>query len=117
MGAPREIPVVWLSGEVKTPPFTTQGRIEAGTLLGLLQQGETLRMPQSRHMQSIGPRCHELRIRDRGHNWRIIYRLDTDAILIVDVFAKATTQTPQRVIDNCRRRLAHYDEAADPKKK
>jgi hypothetical protein len=33
-------PLVWLHGEVKTPPFTPQGRQEAGMLLRLLQEGE-----------------------------------------------------------------------------
>ena len=35
---PTRKPLVWLEGEVKTPPFTAEGRIEAGTLLRLLQE-------------------------------------------------------------------------------
>ena len=66
-------------------------------------------MPHSRPMPSIGRRVHELRVRDAGHNWRIIYRIDEDAILIVEVFAKRTQQTPKAVIDACRGRLADYD--------
>ena len=46
-------PVVWLHGRVKTPPFTSSGRIEAGLLLGLLQAGERLSMPHSRPLPSI----------------------------------------------------------------
>ena len=83
-------PVVWLHGRVKTPPFTSSGRIEAGLLLGLLQAGERLSMPHSRPLPSIGPRCAELRVRDAEHNWRIIYRLDDDAVIVVDVFPKKT---------------------------
>ena len=64
-------------------------------------------------MPSIGPRCHELRVRDENRNWRIIYRVDEDAILVVAVFAKTTRQTPKQVIKNCRRRLAQFDQAAD----
>jgi phage-related protein len=45
-------------------------------------------------------------------NWRIIYRIDDDAIVIADVFAKTTQQTPKQVIETCQRRLAKYDEAA-----
>jgi phage-related protein len=105
-------PLVWLHGEVKTPPFTLEGRIETGTLLRRLQQGESLGMPHSRPMPSIGPRCHELRVRDGEHNWRIVYRIDDDAILIAEVFAKTTRQTPKQVIDACKRRLRLYDEAA-----
>lgn len=32
--------LVWVQGEVKTPPFTPEGRQEAGMLLRLLQEGE-----------------------------------------------------------------------------
>jgi len=103
-------PLVWLEGEVKTPPFTAAARIEAGTLLRQLQQGENIGMPQSRPMPSIGPRCHELRVRDAGHHWRIIYRIDSDAIVIVDVFAKKTRTTPKAVVDRCKARLKAYDE-------
>lgn len=81
-------PLVWLSGEIKTPPFSHAARLEAGTLLRRLQQGEFLSMPHSRPMPSIGPRCHELRLRDEDRNWRVIYRIDADAIVIADVFAK-----------------------------
>jgi len=89
-------PLVWLEGEIKTPPFTAPARIEAGTLLRRLQQGENIGMPHSRPMPSIGARCHELRVRDEGQNWRILYRIDSDAIVIVDVFAKKQKQHPRR---------------------
>jgi hypothetical protein len=72
-------PLVWLHGEVKTPPFTLTARIEAGFLLRQLQQGEHLGLPHSRPMKlsfktdpSIGTHCHELRIRDQDKNWRIV---------------------------------------------
>lgn len=103
-------PLVWLHGEIKTPPFSTEGRVEAGTLLRRLQEGENLSLPHSRPLPSIGARCHELRIRDRSHNWRIVYRLDEDCILIAEVFRKTTRQTPSYVIANCQRRLRLYDE-------
>ena len=75
--------LVWLEGEIKTPPFATEARIEAGTLLRRLQQGENIGMPHSRPMPSVGRRCHELRVRDRDRNWRILYRVDSDAIVII----------------------------------
>ena len=61
-------------------------------------------------MPGIGARCHELRIVDERATWRIIYRLDGDAVVIVDVFSKKTRQTPAQVIADCRRRLRQYDE-------
>ena len=108
----RDKPLVWLRGEVKTPPFSREGRIEAGFLLRRLQRGEKLGMPHSRPMPGIGPRCHELRVPDVGHSWRVVYRVDRDAIVIAEVFDKKTRQTPKEVIGACHRRLRAYDEAA-----
>ena len=85
--------------------------MEAGFLLRRLQQGERLTMPQSRHMPIVGPRCHELRIEDAASTWRIVYRVDRDAIVIGEVFAKKTAATPRWVIELCRRRLRKYDDA------
>jgi phage-related protein len=62
-------------------------------------------------MPAIGVRCHELRTRDEQRAWRIIYRIDPDAIVIAAVFAKKTRQTPVDVIVESRRRLARYDAA------
>jgi phage-related protein len=104
-------PLVWLHGEIRTPPFSRAARLEAGTLLRRLQDGESLGMPHSRPMPSIGPRCYELRVRDEDQNWRIIYRIDTD--VIVAVFAKDTRQTPKPIIDTSKRRLRAYDETVE----
>jgi phage-related protein len=82
--------IAWLHGEIKTPPFSKEARVEAGTLLRRLQEGESLGMPHSRPMPRIGKNCHELRVRDKGQNWRIVYRIDADAIVIAEVFAKTT---------------------------
>ena len=70
-----------------------------------------LEMPHSRPMPAIGERCHELRIVDVGVTWRIIYRADPDAIVIVDVFSKKSRTTPQSVIVRSRIRLREYDNA------
>jgi phage-related protein len=109
-------PLAWLHGEVKTPPFSESARIEAGTLLRRLQRGEKLGLPHSRPMPAIGSRCHELRIQDADVTWRIVYRLDVDAVIIADVFAKKTQATPPDVIETCQRRLSRYDEVAEKKK-
>jgi len=101
--------VIWFHGEVRTPPFSREARIEAGVLLRRLQDGDRLSLPHSRSMPSIGPRCHELRIPDLDKTWRIIYRIDVDAIVIVEVFPKKTRETRNEVIRNCQRRLTQYD--------
>lgn len=105
-------PLVWLRGEVKTPPFSAAARLGTGWLLRCLQAGEKLGMPHSRPMPSVGPRCHELRVVDAERTWRLVYRLDADAVVIVEVFQKTTTQTPTRVIEDCPRRLRLYDAAS-----
>ena len=107
----KDKPLAWLHGQVKTPPLSNEARIETGFLLRRLQQGERLRMPQSRPMPSIGSRCHELRINDANTTWRLIYRIDPDAIVIAEVFAKKTEKTPKDVIQACKKRLMEYDNA------
>jgi phage-related protein len=108
-------PLVWLRGEVKTHPFSSQARRTAGFLLRLVQEGNILSMPDSRPMPGLGPRCHELRIRDAQMKviWRILYRIDLDAVVIGDVFTKKTQKTPPSIIEACRRRIRLYDEASD----
>lgn len=101
-------PLVWLHNEVKTPPFSTEARIEAGFLLRRLQKGESLELPHSRPMPSISNGCHELRINDKNKTWRIVYYIDEDAIVILEVFPKKSQKTPQKVIDVCKQRLARY---------
>lgn len=104
-------PLVWLEGEIKTPPFSKEARVEAGTLFRRLQRGENIGLPHSRPMPTIGRRCHELRIQDEDMTWRIIYRLDADAVIIGEVFAKRNRKTPKKVINTCRQRFKRYDEA------
>ena len=98
-------PLLWLQGEIRTPPFSSAARIEAGGLLRRLQRGEQVEFPHSRPMPTIGPRCHELRIPDENRTWRVMYYVDNDAVVILEVFAKTTTRTPKQVIDICVARL------------
>lgn len=107
--SPRDKPLVWLQGHVKSPPFTDAARREAGFLLRMLQRGENVVMPHARPMPSIGARCRELRINDAGHTWRIVCRVDADAIVIVAVFEKHTRATPKLIIAMCGDRLKRYD--------
>ena len=110
---PKDRPLVWLEGEIKTPPLSAQARLEAGYLLRLLQQGQRLRLPHSRPMPSIGSRCHELRIQDRNLTWRIVYCVEPEAIVILDVFEKKSQETPTRVVQACKFRLRAYDQLSD----
>lgn len=109
--SPNDKPLLWLAGEVRTPPFSQDARLEAGFLLRRLQKGDNLSMPHSRPMPSIGRRCHELRVVDEAQTWRIVYYVDDDAVVILEVFSKKTRATPKKVIDVCRSRLRAYREA------
>jgi len=103
-----------MHGEITTPPFSANARIEAGYLLRQVQKGLKLSLPQSRPMPSIGARCHELRINDENLTWRIVYRIYTDAILILEVFEKKTSKTPKSILEVCKQRIKLYQ--ADVKK-
>jgi phage-related protein len=94
---------------IRTPPFSLEARVVSGMMLRRLQDGELLGMPISRPMPGIGPRCHELRVRDGDASWRIVYRIDPREVLVVAVFAKKTRATPDEVIRLCRKRLSVYD--------
>jgi len=100
--------LIWLYGEVKSPPFSKAARIEAGWLLRRVQLGESLGMPHSKPMPDVGPHCHELRVPDHGTTWRLMYAVQADAVVILEVFRKKTRKTPQPVLDACRTRLQRY---------
>jgi phage-related protein len=102
-------PLVWMHGEIKTPPLSRKARVDAGVLLRRLQRGELLGLPHSRPMPSIGRRCHELRINDEQATWRVVYRVDEDAIVILEVFSKKTAKTSATIVKVCQSRLRDYD--------
>jgi phage-related protein len=43
--------------------------------------------------------------------WRVVYGIDPDAVVILDVFVKKTPKPPASVMRACRRRLRAYDSA------
>jgi phage-related protein len=109
MQMPQRKPLVILSGEIKTPPFSREARMETGFLLGKLQSGGSLGLPAARPMPDIGSRCLELRVKDKTAEWRIFCRVDTDAVLMAHVLSKKTQRTPKTVIALCKKRLDEYD--------
>jgi len=102
-------PLFWLHGSITTPPMSVNARRESGYLLRELQRGEMPFAPLCKPMKTIGARCYELRVLDESVTWRIMVRVDADAILVADVFAKKTPKTPQGIIDACKKRLREYD--------
>jgi len=110
-------PLVWLKGEVKTPPFSNQARLEVGLLLRRLQQGQGLSLPHSRPMPIIGRQCHEYEsaiVTNRGESFTTSRRMP---FVILDVFSKKTQATPVQIVEVCRKRLAAYLRAASDKEK
>lgn len=97
-----------LAGEIKTPPFSSEARQEAGFRLRQLQEGVSLSMPHSRPMPILGANCHELRIKDATKEWRIMYHVDEEYIVILEVFSKKTRETPQNIIEVCQKRLRDF---------
>ncbi len=79
-------------------------------LLRFLQEGQQLGMPHAEMLSTIGSRCGSLRVRDEANNWRIVFRIDPDAIVILEVYSKKTRKVPDEVIDRCKKRLRMYDE-------
>jgi phage-related protein len=63
-------------------------------------------------MPVVGARCHELRVQDETQTWRIIYRVDRDAVIIAEVFAKTSQATPKAAIELSQDRLGRYDQAS-----
>ena len=101
-------PLVWLTDEMSTPPFTTRAGANAGELIRLLRLGEHLGTPDSRPMPVIGRACHELRVPHRDRDWRIFYHIGPDAIVVLRMEKKTRQRTPTRIVELCRRRLRAY---------
>jgi phage-related protein len=113
--SPFDKPLVWLGEEVRSPPLSHGSRLELGFLLRRLQRGDTLTMPVARAMPSIGKGVAELRVVDGNANaeWRLIYRVDTDAIVVAAVFQKKSQATPKRWIETSQARFRRYDTAKE----
>lgn len=100
--------LIILHGEIQTPPMSTEARREIGLHLRDLQEGKNLSLPHSRPMPTIGPGCHELRVPDADRNWRVMYQVTSDEIVIADVIDKDTEKTPKGVMDTCKARFMAY---------
>jgi phage-related protein len=81
-------------------------RADLADALARLDEGHRLSMPLSRPMPSVGPSAHELRLKDRSGQFRIVYAIVKGGIVYVaHAFKKTTRATPRRHIDLARRRL------------
>lgn len=104
--------LVWAPGAeyISTPPMPIAVRRRAGYLLRMVQDGHSIGMPESRPMPSVGAGCHELRLSANRTEWRVIFYLDADVVLVLGVFKKATRRTPRQLIETFARRLRLFHE-------
>ena len=110
--AMEEIEIVWIKTKIKTPPFSEDARIQAGTLLRRIQYGEKLSMPHSEPIPIIGNNCHALRIRDAEKKifWRIIYHISSEYIVVLNVFGKQRNRISNSEIELSQKRLSQFYE-------
>lgn len=86
--------------------FPEEIRSDLADALARLEEGQTLSLPLSRPMPSIGPGVHELRLKDRSGIYRVIYYLaGAGMIWLLHAFMKKTQQTPKHHIDVGKERL------------
>ena len=81
-------------------------RLEVTDAMVLLESGQKLEMPLSRNLSGIRPGLHELRIRDKAGQVRVIYYVKKeDAIYLIHGFRKKTRAIPQRELAIITKRL------------
>lgn len=99
--------IIWHpSAKAELRAFPEEIRVKIGYLLHRLQTGETLSMPHSRSMSSIGIGAHEIRVRAREGVFRFFYVLKIkDCIYALRGFQKKTEKTPQEEIKIAQKRL------------
>lgn len=99
--------IVWNKSSLqKIKEFPTNIRKEIGFLLYKLQIGESLSMPHSRPMPSIGRGCYELRVRGEDGSYRFFYlqRLK-NRVLVFHAFQKKTQKTTDHDLQIGKRNL------------
>jgi phage-related protein len=83
-----------------------EARLEIADAMVLLESGHRLEMPLSRNLSSVHPGLHELRIRDKAGQVRVIYYVKKgDAIYLIHGFRKKTQTIPRRELDVIFKRL------------
>ncbi|MFI5098885.1 MAG: type II toxin-antitoxin system RelE/ParE family toxin [Candidatus Acidiferrales bacterium] len=86
--------------------FPPEVRKELGKAIFDLQRRETLAMPLSRPLPSLGVGASELRIRDRAGIYRVFYMAKSArGILVFHAFTKKSRATPERELALGQKRL------------
>lgn len=86
--------------------FSKEVRKSVGKAIRNLQSGRHLSMPLSRPMPDVSLGVAELRVKDRGDQFRIFYYIKHWAgILVFHAFIKKSRETPKHEIEIGRKRL------------
>ena len=81
-------------------------RLEFLDALNLLASGKALSMPLSRNLSNIIPGLHELRLKDRAGQVRVMYFIKKqDAIYLIHAFRKKTQEFPKKEIELIKKRV------------
>ena len=90
--------------EIATFPEDIRG--DLADALARLDAGLELSMPLSRPMPSIGRGVHELRLKDRSGQYRVVYAFARrDAVHVLHAFKKRTQATPAKNLALAKTRL------------
>lgn len=90
--------------EVRQFPEAVRG--DLADALARLDAGQSLALPLSRPMPSIGNGVHELRLKDRSGAYRVVYALPGGGVVyVLHAFQKKRQATPQKNLDLARKRL------------
>jgi phage-related protein len=91
--------------------FPVEAREDLADALARLEEGQSLSMPLSRSVPSIGAGAYELRLKDRSGAYRVVYALIVHGTVhVFHAFKKTTRSTPRRNMDLARRRLGELRE-------
>ncbi|MCY3021257.1 MAG: type II toxin-antitoxin system RelE/ParE family toxin [Planctomycetota bacterium] len=86
--------------------FPDEARRAIGEAILRIQHGARVGMPLSRPMSAVAPGVAELRVKDRGVEFRTFYYTRGErGILVPHAFAKKTRATPEHEIALARQRL------------
>ncbi len=87
--------------------FPREIQIDLVTIVEQLKQGVKFSMPLSRPMPSIGKGVHELRLKEKSGQYRVIYFYQTKSgeVYFLHGFKKTTQATPKKNLDLAKKRL------------
>lgn len=81
-------------------------RLEIADAMVLLESGQRLEMPLSRNLSRIRPGLHELRIRDRAGQVRVVYYIKKEEVIyLIHGFRKKTRAISPRELAIINKRL------------